>query len=194
VIVPDPLPNLIDDLNYAFNELGAVAAAGDEPSVRRKLAAYLDALYDLREYRSAQLNKAARNAQLNKAARKDFWERIVRQGKVPGGRHVEGHLVPRGNKAHSMIKLPPPAVAPLYPSDRLMPSDHLYPGENLTWKQLDELDQPTRREVMQWDGDHYFEEFLAGLPVLPAADIARRCLIDWDGFARLTDSTYIAGL
>jgi hypothetical protein len=76
-----------------------------------------------------------------------------------------------------------------------MPSDYLYVGENLTWMRLDELDQPTRRAVSAFDKpDRYFEELLAGLPVLPAADIARRCLADWEGFGRLSDASYVAGL
>jgi hypothetical protein len=182
--VADPLPILVDDLNQAFNELAAVTPS-DEPRVRRKLAAYLDALYTVREYRKAQLKRAAG---------KQIWDPLVRKGHVMGGQQVEGHLVPRGNKIHSMIKLGPPAPARTYPGDRLMPSDYLYPGENLTWMRLDELDQPTRRAVSDADKDGYFENLLAGLPVLPTADVARRCLIDWEGFGRLSDATYMAGL
>jgi hypothetical protein len=60
---------------------------------------------------------------------------------------------------------------------------------------LDELDQPTRRAVSAADKpDRYFEDLLAGLPVLPAADLARRCLIEWEGFGRLSDATYMASL
>jgi len=184
VNVPNPLPGLIDDLNHAFEELIAVSA-GDEPSVRRRLAAYLDALYTLREYRSAQLKRAVG---------KQIWEPVVRKGHVLGGQQVEGHLVPRGNKIHSPIKMAPPPTAPVYPGDRLFPSNCLYPGENLTWMRLDELDQPTRRAVSDADKDSYFENLLAGLPVLPAADIARRCLIDWAAFGRLSDATYMASL
>jgi hypothetical protein len=114
--VPDPL---IDDLNHAFNELAAVTPS-DGPSVRRKLAAYLDALYTLREYRSAQLKRAVG---------KQIWEPLVRKGHVVGGQQVEGHVVPRNNKVHHMIKMAPPATAPTYPGDRLTPSDYLYPGE-----------------------------------------------------------------
>jgi hypothetical protein len=186
--VPDPLPILIDDLNHAFDELVAVAAAGNETSVRRKLAAYLDQLYALRNTRRDQLNDAA-------GTKESIWEPLVRRGRVVGGRHVEGHLVPRGNRLHSPIKMAPPPPAPLYPSDRLFPSDYLYIGENLTWMRLGELDQPTRRAVSTADKpDRYFENLLAGLPVLPAADVARRCLFDWEGFGRLSDATYMAGL
>jgi hypothetical protein len=182
--VANPLPVLVDDLNHAFDELAAVTA-GDEPSVRRKVAAYLDALYTLREYRSAQLKRAVG---------KQIWEPLVRKGHVMDGQQVEAHLVPRGNKIHSMIKMAPPAQAPLYPSEGLMPSDYLHPGENLTWMGLDELDQPTRRAVSAADKDGYFENLLAGLPVLPAADVARRCLVDWKAFGRLSDATYMASL
>jgi hypothetical protein len=185
--VPDPLPELISDLNHAFDELVAVAA-GNEASVRRKLAAYLEGLYTLREYRKSQLNGVA-------GTKKSIWEQLVRLGHVVGGRHVEGHLVPRGNRIHSMIKMALPAPAPTYPGDRLMPSDYLYAGENLMWVPLDELDQPTRRAVSAADKpDRYFENLLAGLPVLPAAEIACRCLADWEGFGRLCDATYVAGL
>ena len=138
--MPDPLPELIGDLNHAFDELAAVAA-GNEASVRRKLAAYLDGLYTLREYRKSQLNGVAGTKT------KSIWEPLVRLGHVVGGRHVEGHLVPRGNRIHSMVKMALPAPAPLYPSHRLMPSDYLDPGENLRWVPLEELDQPTRRGV-----------------------------------------------
>jgi hypothetical protein len=182
--VPDPLPNLIDDLNHAFNELAAVTPS-DGPSVRRKLAAYLDALYTLREYRSAQLKRAVG---------KQIWEPLVRKGHVVGGQQVEGHVVPRNNKVHHMIKMAPPATAPTYPGDRLTPSDYLYPGENLTWMRLDELDQRTRRDVSDADKDGYFKNLLGGLPILPTADIARRCLVGWVGFGRLSDATYMASL
>jgi hypothetical protein len=184
VNVPNPLPALLDDLNHAFNELAAVTPS-DEPSVRRKLAAYLDALYTLREYRRAQLKRAVGE---------QVWESLVRKGHVLGGQQVEGHLVPRGNRIHSMIKMAPPAHAPLYPSGGLVPSGYLHPGENLTWMRLDELDEPTRRAVSDADKDSYFENLLAGLPVLPAADIARRCLIGWAAFGRLSDATYMASL
>jgi hypothetical protein len=185
--VPDPLPELLDDLNHAFDELAAVAS-GDVSSVRRKLAAYLDGLYTLREYRRSQLNAVA-------GAKKSIWQPLVRLGQVLGGQQVEAHLVPRGNRIHSMIKMAQPAPAPLYPSGRLMPSDYLYVGENLTWMRLDELDLPTRRAVLAADKpDRYFENLLAGLPVLPAADIARRCLANWEGFGRLSDATYVASL
>lgn len=180
----DPLPILVDDLNQAFDELVAVAA-GDEQSVRRKFNAYQDALYTLRNYRSAQLKTAAR---------KQIWEPLVRKGHVMGGQQVEGHVVARNNKVHHMIKMAPPATAPTYPGDRLTPSDYLYPGENLTWMRLDELDQRTRRAVSDADKDGYFKNLLGGLPVLPTADIARRCLVGWAGFGRLSDATYMASL
>jgi hypothetical protein len=94
-----------------------------------------------------------------------------------------------------MIKLAPPAPAQTCPGERLLPSDYLYPGENLTWKQLEELDQPTRRAISTADkDDHYFKNLLAGMPVLPAANVARRCLVDWEGFGRLSNVTYMAGL
>jgi hypothetical protein len=109
--VPDPLPDLIGDLNHAFDELAGVEA-GNKASVRRKLAAFLDGLYTLREYRKSQLNEVA-------GANKSIWEPLVRLGRVGGGRHVEGHLVPRRNRTHSMIKMDQPAPAGLHPSDRL---------------------------------------------------------------------------
>ena len=182
--MPDPLPDLRDDLEHAFNELADVASL-DQATLRRKLAAYLDALYSLREYRKGQLKQATGH---------QVWERLVRRGHVTDGEHVEGHLVPRGNRTHSMTKMAPPGAAPVYPSDRLLPSMYLFPGQNLMWKRLDELEALTRQDVVRADRDGYFDKLLAGLPVLPAADIARRCLLDWEGFRRLPDATYMARL
>ena len=54
----DPLHELADDLDRTFDELAAVHHART-PDVRGKLAAYLDALYALREYRQSQLKKVA---------------------------------------------------------------------------------------------------------------------------------------
>jgi len=180
----DPLYELADDLDHAFDELAVVDPARTT-DVRRKLAAYLDALYALREYRQAQLKKAAGGK---------VWEALVRHAQVPGAQHVEAHLVARGNRLHSMTKMAPPALTPLYASERLAPSEYLAPGENLTWLAIGELDEPTRKDVSKNDADGYFESLLAGLPVIPAAHVARECLRDWDGFSRLSDAAYAAHL
>jgi hypothetical protein len=113
---------------------------------------------------------------------------------IANGQYVEGNLVARNNQHHSMTKMAAPAGAPLYPSEQLMPSDYLYPGENLMWLRLDELDEPMRRATSAGRQVRLLGNLLAGLPVLAAADVARRCLADWEGFGRLSDATYMAGL
>jgi hypothetical protein len=72
----------------------------------------------------------------------------------------------------------------------VFPSHYLYPGKNLTWLRLDEFDEPTRRDIQKNDKDGYFAKWLAGRAVLPAADAARECLINWEGFGRLDEPTY----
>ena len=181
--MPDHVPELVDYLNRAFDEL-VTARLTDVSTVQLRVGTYLGAVYRFRNYRKAQLRKAT--------GTRDVWEKLVRH--VAGGQHVEAHLVVRGNLDHDMTKMELPAPAPIYPSDSLFPSGYLYPSENLTWKQLNELDPPTRRAVSGADKDGYFKNLLAGLPVLPIGDVARRCLLNWEGFGRLSDATYMAGL
>jgi hypothetical protein len=183
--VPDHVPELVDYLNRAFDDL-VTARLTDVSTVRLRVGAYLGAVYRFRNYRKAQLGKAT--------GTKDGWEKLVRKRHVAGGQHVEAHLVVRGKLDHDMTKMELPALAPIYPSESLFPSDYLYPGQNLTWKQLNELDQPTRRAVSRADKDGYFKNLLAGLPILPIGDVARRCLLNWEGFGRLSDAAYMAGL
>lgn len=73
---------------------------------------------------------------------------------------------------------------------RLFLASYLYRGRNLTWLQLNELDEPTRRDVVKNDKNGYFSNWLAGRPVVPVADAARECLINWEGFGRLDDPTF----
>jgi hypothetical protein len=82
--VPDDVPELVDYLNRAFDEL-LTAPLTDVSTVRLRLGTYLDALSRLRNYRQGQLNEATKA--------KRFWERLVRKGMVAGGQHVEGNLV-----------------------------------------------------------------------------------------------------
>jgi hypothetical protein len=179
--MPDHMPRLVDYLNRAFDEL-ATATSGDVSTVQLRLGTYLGAAYSLRNYRKGQLAKAT--------GAKDTSERLVRNGHLADGQHVEADLVARGNQDHSMTKMELPAPAPIHPSESLFPSDDLYPGQNLIWLRLDEFDEPTRRDVQKNDKDGYFATWLAGRPVLPAADAARECLINWEGFGRLDDLTY----
>jgi hypothetical protein len=183
--VPAHVPELVDYLNRAFDEL-VTAGVTNVSIIRLRLGTYLDALSRLRDYRQGQLNEATQADRV--------WERLVHKGMIANGQYVEGNLVARNNQHHSMTKMAAPAGAPLYPSEQLIPSDYLYPGENLMWLRLDELDEPTRRAISAADRYGYFGNLLAGLPVLPAADVARRCLAEWEGFGRLSDATYMAGL
>src|SRR5829696_196931 len=54
-----------------------------------------------------------------KAAGGKVWEALVRHEQVPGGQHVEANLVARGSRLHCMTKMAPPALTPLYASERL---------------------------------------------------------------------------
>ena len=181
----DHVSELVHYLNRAFDEL-VTAQLTDVSTLRLRLGTYLDALSRFRDYRQGQLNDATQADRV--------WERLVQKGMITDGQYVEGNLVARNNQHHSMTKMAPPTRAPLYPSERLMPSDYLYPGENLTWLRLDELDEPTRRAISAADKYGYFRNLLAGFAVLPAADVARRCLLDWKGFGRLSDARYVVDL
>jgi hypothetical protein len=66
--VPDHVPEVVDYLNRAFDEL-VTARLSDVSTVRLRLGTYLDALSRLRNYRQGQLNEATQADRV--------WERLV---------------------------------------------------------------------------------------------------------------------
>lgn len=140
------------DYGAAFARLASVDP-DDKDEVRRAMRDLFANLYAWRELEVHHLGKAEYRAQASQSV---------------GGRTAEALNVLRAVDQHHLDQLVVPKRMPLYPGEGLYPSEFLYPGSNLCFVEMRDL--PAR--VHGDSQADQVETYLAGMPVLPAADRA----------------------
>jgi len=136
---------------------------------RRALRNALACIYELRAHREGPWGSEEKKAYYPRA-------KASRDGLV-----TEGIVWVRGKMTHRLTEARSPSAQPLLPGPNTFLGEHTFPGSNIVWRPSTEITSQTGGSDTEVERRGFYEDYVAGQPVLEGLHAAREFLVNDPG-------------
>ena len=160
-----PVEDVIADIDFGIDRYTEVI--GDTDAERRNLRTALACIYELRAYREDK-------GELQIAYH-------LRAKSSSSGRITDGIVWVRGKMTHRLTQARNPGAQPLLPGPRTLTGEYTFPGSNIVWRPATDIMSTTGGNDTEVERRGFYENYVAGQPVLEGLHAAREFLVNDPG-------------